>query len=155
VTLLAHAIVVPTSDPEETKRRDDRIEAIAMQVAIAFEEANGATVKDVHTPEFSQAVGLGDYPGFDLLSRYPGGTERVIEVKGRTSIGEILVSENEWSSACNHRSRYWFYVVYDCGSSSPTLLRIQDPFEQLLVKSQGGVKISSQEILLAAKENKG
>ena len=155
VTLLAHALIAPTTDPVEIKNRDDRIEAIAMQVAIAFEEANGAIVKDVHTPEYAHAFGFNDYPGFDLFSRYPDGSERAIEVKGRANTGEILVSENEWSSACNNRSRYWFYVVYDCGTPNPALLRIQNPFEQLLVRNQGGIKISSHEIILAARENKG
>jgi len=136
------------------KHRDEQIEAIAIQVAIAYEEANGAVVKDVHSPVLSYAIGLGDYPGFDLLSRYPDGIEYVIEVKGRANTGEIQVSENEWSSACNHRSHFWLYVVFDCGSSHPTLLRIQDPFKELLVQNQGGVKISSNEIIMAAKENK-
>lgn len=136
VTLLAHAIIVPTSDPEEMKRRDDRIEAIAMQVAIAFEEANGATVKDVHTPEFSHTVGLGDYPGFDLFSRYPDGSERAIEVKGKAQVGDIIISDNEWAAACNLRQKYWLYVVYDCATSSPNLLRVNDPWIRLVAKSR-------------------
>jgi superfamily II DNA or RNA helicase/DNA-binding XRE family transcriptional regulator len=136
VTLLAHAIIVPTSDPEEMKRRDDRIEAIAMQVAIAFEEANGATVKDVHTPEFSHTVGLGDYPGFDLFSRYPDGNERAIEVKGKAQVGDIIITDNEWAAACNLRQKYWLYVVYDCATSSPNLLRVNDPWIRLVAKSR-------------------
>ncbi len=97
VDFKAHALVVPSSDPEEMKRRDERIEAIAMQMAMAYEEAIGAVVKDVHTPELARTVGLNDYPGFDLFSRRPDGTEHAIEVKGRAREGGIEISENEWS----------------------------------------------------------
>ena len=98
ITFLAHALVVPSSDPEDVKQRDERIEAIAMQVAIAYEEADGGFVKDVHTPELARAAGLGDHPGFDLFSRRPDGSELAIEVKGRAQPGDIDISENEWST---------------------------------------------------------
>lgn len=137
VTLVAHALIVPTSDPEELKRRDDRIETAAMQVAIAYEEANGAVVKDVHTPELAHAAGLGDYPGFDLFSHAPDGSERAIEVKGRALAGDIQISENEWSSAYNHRHKYWLYVVYNCGTPHPELIHINDPWAKLLARANG------------------
>ncbi|MBW1953897.1 MAG: DUF3883 domain-containing protein, partial [Deltaproteobacteria bacterium] len=34
------------------------------------------------------------------------------------------ISENEWARACNLREDYWLYVVYDCASPNPRLLRI-------------------------------
>ncbi len=146
VTFLAHALVVPSSDPEEKQRRDDRIEAIAMQVAIAYEQASGAGVKDVHTPELARAAGLWDNPGFDLLSTFPVGEQRLIEVKGRARSGDVDISDNEWSAACNQRSKYWLYVVYDCASPRSVLVRIQDPFFKLLSKARGFI-LSEQEIL--------
>ena len=64
---------MPTDDPEDRKRFDAEVEAIAVKVAWAFEEAAGAVVKDVSKPHLARAAGLEDNPGFDLLSRHPGG----------------------------------------------------------------------------------
>lgn len=150
VTCLAHALVVPSTDPEDKKRHDREIEAIAVRVAIAYEQANGATVEDVSVPEKACAAGLTDYPGFDLLSHYPEEQQRAIEVKGRAGISNVEMTENEWVSACNLRDRYWLYVVFDCASSHPRLLRIQDPFGKLIVKTKTNVVIDSQSIFQTA-----
>ncbi|MBI4794721.1 MAG: DUF3883 domain-containing protein [Deltaproteobacteria bacterium] len=150
VTFLAHALVGPASDPEDQKRYDKAIEAAAVRVAWAYEESCGASVKDVSTPERARAAGLSERPGFDLLSRHTEGEERAIEVKGRARIGDIEVSENEWARACNLREGYWLYVVYDCATPCPRLLRVRDPFGKLLVKAKGGVVIEEQGIFAAA-----
>jgi hypothetical protein len=145
VDFKAHALVVPSSDPEEVKRRDERIEAIAMQVAIAYEEANGAVVKDVHTPELARSAGLNNNPGFDIISRRPDGSERAIEVKGRDQTGDIDISENEWGAACNLLDKYWLYIVYNCSSAHPDLGRINNPWAKLIAKARG-FTIKEQEI---------
>ncbi len=44
--MLAHALVVPTDDPDERQRHDAEVEAIAMRLARAHEEAAGAAVRD-------------------------------------------------------------------------------------------------------------
>src|SRR5262249_20914219 len=49
VTFLAHALVVPSSDPADREQSQARAEAVAMALAWAFEESEGAVVKDVHT----------------------------------------------------------------------------------------------------------
>lgn len=147
VTLLAHALVVPSSRPEDRKHRDDAIEAIAMQLAIAHEQASGATVRDVCKAHLARAAGFADYPGFDLYSKRPDGEERAIEVKGRAGVGEIELTENEWARACNERGRYWLYVAFDCASPTPRLIRVRDPFGGLLSRATGGVVISAEEIL--------
>ncbi len=79
-------------------------------------------------------AGLTDYPGFDLLSKYPEGKQLSIEVKGRAEIGNVELTENEWVAACNLRERYWLYVVFNCASPHPRLLRIQDPFLLIILK---------------------
>lgn len=150
VTLLAHALVVPAPVSKEMERYDAEIERIAVNVVRAHEEALGARVVDVSTAELAVAAGLSEYPGFDLLSHRPDGSKLCIEVKGRARIGEIELSENEWAKACNHRDGYWLYVVYDCATAYPRLLRVQDPFGKLLVKMIGGVRISETEIFGAA-----
>ena len=78
-------------------------------------------------PELARRAGLGDWPGFDLLSEGPAGGRRAIEVKGRAGTGDIELSENEWAKACNLRDGYWLYVVYDCATARPRLVRARDP----------------------------
>jgi hypothetical protein len=46
----------------------------------------------------------------------------------------VDVTDNEWARACNLREDYWLYVVYHCGTSTPQLVRVQDPFGSLLVR---------------------
>ncbi|MDF5714187.1 MAG: DUF3883 domain-containing protein [Rhizonema sp. NSF051] len=150
VTCIAHALVVPSTDPEDKKRQDKEIEAIAMRTARGDEESQGAIVKDISTPQLAREAGLTDYPGFDLLSRYPDGKQRSIEVKGRAGIGNVELTENEWVAACNLRERYWLYVVFNCATPHPRLLRIQDPFGKLIVKTKTSVVINAQEIFQAA-----
>lgn len=150
VTFLAHALVVPSTDPEDRKRHDAEVERIAMDLARAFEEAAGATVKDVSTPPLARAAGLTDNPGFDLLAIYPGGERRAIEVKGRAGTGDVEVSSNEWARAANLREGYWLYAVYDCATPAPRLVRVRDPFGTLLAKAKGSVLISVREVTDAA-----
>jgi hypothetical protein len=153
VTFLAHALVVPTADLEDRKRHDADVEARAVQVAWAVESAAGATVQDVSTPERALLAGLVLNPGFDLLAMRPGEGKRAIEVKGRAGEGDVELTENEWVQACNHRDRYWLYVVYDCATPRPRLLRVQDPFGKLVVKARGSVVIKQSEISKAAEHS--
>ncbi|MGE4096468.1 MAG: DUF3883 domain-containing protein, partial [Candidatus Binatia bacterium] len=95
----------------------------------------------------SSAKGVAVRPGVRFVEE-----ERSIEVKGRASVGDVELSENEWAKACNLRERYWLYVVYDCASPHPRLLRVQDPFAALLVRARGGVIINEAAIFQAAKE---
>lgn len=149
VAFLAHAIAVPSSRPEDRKHRDDAIEAIAVQYAIAHEQAQGALVKDVSKPHLALTAGLNEHPGFDLLSKRNTGETRAIEVKGRAGVGEIELTENEWARACNERAKYWLYVVFDCGTPAPRLTRVCDPFGRLLFRQKGGVVIDAQAVLEA------
>ena len=134
--IFAHALVLPTADTEERRRHDTQVEEIAMQIAQAHEEASGATVHDVSRPELARRAGLGDWPGFDLLSVAATGARRAIEVKGRAGTGDVELSENEWAKACNLRDGYWLYAVYDCATPRPRLVRVRDPFAKLLAKSR-------------------
>ncbi|MCG3190939.1 MAG: RNA polymerase-associated protein RapA [Thermoanaerobaculia bacterium] len=149
LTFLAHILVVPTVEPTDQKRYDAEVEAIAMRVARAHEEARGATVLDVSTALPARLAGLTDYPGFDLLSKHPEG-DRAIEVKGRAGVGDIELTGNEWAKACNLRERYWLYVVFECGGPSPRLLRIRDPFASLLATTKASFVIGPQQLHEAA-----
>jgi len=59
---------------------------------------------------------------------------------------------NEWAKASNMRDGYWLYVVYDCATPSPRLVRVQDPFGRLLAKSKGSVLIGVSQVLEASTE---
>lgn len=150
ITFLAHAIVVPSSDPVDIEEHEINVELVAMKHVWAFEEAAGSKVIDVHTPELARAAGLPDNPGFDLLSLRPSGEKRHIEVKGRAATGDIEVSANEWAKACNMRERYWLYAVYECATQAPRLARVQDPFGNLLAKAKGSFLIGPKQVTEAA-----
>ena len=154
VTPIAHALVLPTSDPAERRRHDANVEAIAMRLARAYEEAAAADVDDVSRPDRARRAGLTDWPGFDLLSVRPGGERRAIEVKGRAGAGGVELSENEWAKACTLRNGYWLYVVHDCATPRPRLARVRDPFARLLTKGRAlaAYSISAAEIRAAAEE---
>jgi hypothetical protein len=103
--------------------RDEDIERIAVETVIAFEKAQGRTVESVETQD----------RGFDLISRRPHPEDtatsvevRFIEVKGRSGIGEIALSSNEYKTAARLKHDYWLYVVYNCGSK-PEVHVIRDP----------------------------
>ena len=149
VEIIATALVQPSQDPEDIRARDTEVERIAMEVAIAHEAAQGADVRDVSSPEKARLAGLSDYPGFDLLSKRPN-DERGIEVKGCVGMGEIELTENEWARACNLRDKYWLYTVFDCGTASPRLFRVQDPFAKLIAKVRSSVVIGYGDIVRCA-----
>ncbi len=94
--------------------RDETIERIAMDAAIAFETARGWQVEDVSA----------DNKGFDLLSRRfaPGqpGTPidlRYIEVKGRAHVGLVSFSQHEYNTAYRLKQDYWLYTVFNCATT--------------------------------------
>ncbi len=139
VEFLVHALVVPAQDPKDVGRYDAGVEAIAVKIVTAYEESFGAEVKDVSRPDLARRAGLTDWPGFDLLSVRLPDNRRAIEVKGRAGTGGIELSENEWAKACNLRDEYWLYIVYDCATPRPRLVRVCDPFAKLLVRSRESV----------------
>jgi hypothetical protein len=146
VTFLAHALVIPSGDPEDRKRYDRDVEMEAVRQAWAYEEAHGAVVTDVSTAALALAAGLEEHPGYDLLSRRPDGEIRLIEVKGRAMIGDVELSENEWIKAHTHGDVYWLYAVYRCATPSPQLRLVQNPVKHKIGHPKGGWVIDAQEI---------
>lgn len=103
--------------------RDEEIERIAVQAAIAFEESRGCVVESVES----------ENRGFDLISRRPHPEDpqtamdvRFIEVKGRATIGEVPLSSNEYKTAERLKKDYWLYVVFNC-ATTPEVHLVQDP----------------------------
>lgn len=66
-----------------------------------------------------------------------------------SSFSDFELTENEWSRSCNLRDRYWLYVVYNCGTPNPRLVRVNDPFYKLIATAKGGVLIGEEEIFRA------
>ena len=54
------------------------------------------------------------------------GDVRFIEVKGRSTIGEIALTKNEYETASRLKIDFWLYVVFNC-DSTPELHSVQDP----------------------------
>ncbi len=102
---------------------DAEIERIAIKKVTEYEEARGWQVESVES----------ENRGFDLISRKPHpedshtATEvRFIEVKGRSAIGSVALTTNEYKTAARLKQDYWLYVVFNC-ASEPTVYLIQDP----------------------------
>jgi superfamily II DNA or RNA helicase len=103
---------------------DPEIERIAVNFAIAHEEAQGRVVESVEA----------DNRGFDLISRRPHPEDpqtaidvRFIEVKGRAHFGEIALTSNEYRTAQRLGKDYFLYVVLHCATQDPSLNIFQDP----------------------------
>jgi hypothetical protein len=103
--------------------RDDEIEKIAVRIATEHENARGWIVESVEA----------DNRGFDLISRLPHPEDpktsiahRFIEVKGRSGVGSIALSDNEYRTAHRLGIDYWLYAVFNC-ASAPKLEVVQNP----------------------------
>ncbi len=102
---------------------DAEIEQIAINAAIAYEESQGWQVESVES----------ENRGFDLISRKsnPDNTlstvaVKFIEVKGRSHVGQVALTTNEYRTAERLKQDYWLYVVFNC-ALQPEIHPIQDP----------------------------
>lgn len=124
---IGSAWILPHPDRETPEVRnmvsDPKIEKIAVETVIKHEEARGWRVQSVEA----------ENRGFDLISRKPHPEDpdtavevRFIEVKGRSQIGEIALTTNEFKTAERLKKDFWLYVVFNC-ATDPDLHMIQDP----------------------------
>jgi len=120
---VVYTISRPGEDEAQADLRFAAIEQIAVQAAIACEEARGCKVESVEI----------DTRGFDLISRLTVREiaqrtieTRFIEVKGRAAVGEIALTANEYKTAQRLGDDYWLYVVFNC-VSQPKVTLIQNP----------------------------
>lgn len=122
--VLGCAYVVPLSQVEYIQHygmsRDDEAELIAMKHAMDYEINNGWTPFDVS----------GNNEGFDIKSISPDDLKRYIEVKGRSTDGGVMLSENEMNRLSQLGDSAWLYIVINC-KSKPELFRIQNPGKNL------------------------
>ena len=138
------------TSPEMAAMVSDReIERIAVEAVIAYEEARGWLVVSVEK----------ENRGFDLISRKPHPEDpntaiavRFIEVKGRSRVGEVALTTNEYKTAERLKKDYWLYVVFNC-ASTPQVHPIQDPVQlgwEALVKIEH-YHVDAEKILEASK----
>jgi len=123
--LIGRAWVLP--HPEQTLTElgaNAKIEQIAIQTVIIYEEARGCQVESVEA----------ENRGYDLISLQPHPHDpntiaqtRRIEVKGRTGEGTVILSPNEYQMARKLGADYWLYVVFHCETDTPQLEIINDP----------------------------
>jgi len=102
---------------------DPEIERIAVQAVIKYEEARGWKAHSVEN----------ENRGFDLISRKPHPEDpqtaievRFIEVKGRSRVGGVALTANEYKTAERLKKDFWLYVVYNC-ASMPEIHVVKDP----------------------------
>jgi len=130
--ILTEAVVVPVpvataeGDAESPSkgvpvRRDDEVEAIAMDVSMRYERSRGWTPTDVSR----------DGEHYDIRSEGPGGEKRFIEVKGRARSGAIVLTGPEVDKLRQLGERAWLYVVTFCKGERPRLRVIQDPISKI------------------------
>lgn len=129
--VLTEAIVVPVpvaTNEEEKKpskgvpmRRDDEVEAIAMDVTMRYERSRGWIPVDVSKE--------GEH--YDVRSESPAGEKRFIEVKGRAQTGDIVLTGPEVDKLMQLGERAWLYIVTFCKKEQPRLRIIQDPISKL------------------------
>ena len=119
--VLAH----PEREAPEVKKMvsDPEIEKIAVETVIRHEKSRGWKVQSVEA----------ENRGFDLISRRPHPEDpntaievRFIEVKGRSHIGEVALTTNEFKTAERLKKDYWLYVVFNC-AKEPEVHVIKDP----------------------------
>jgi superfamily II DNA or RNA helicase len=111
---------LPIKPGETSPRRDEEIERIAMEVAMACERQAGRRPEDVSQENL----------GFDIRSWGQDGSIRYIEVKGRAGIGAVWLTPNEWQIAQRFAQGYWLYIVVNA-TTDPQLKRIEDPVHTL------------------------
>ena len=119
VNHLGRALVL--AHPERTgfarMIRDEEIELIAMHESMEYERKRGWIPEDVSAED----------RGFDILSKNPKtGEVRFVEAKGRSTVGEVILTENEFRTAERLKKDFWLYVVYNC-NTSPVVHLVQDP----------------------------
>jgi superfamily II DNA or RNA helicase len=152
---LGTAWVLPHPDREmpdiKNMVSDAEIEKIAVQKTIEYEESMGYMVQSVES----------ENRGFDLISRKPHPEDpltaidvKFIEVKGRSFIGEVALTSNEYKTAQRLKKDFYLYVVYNC-ATQPELHIIKDPAQLgwLPVVKVEQYQLKSEVIINASNKN--
>lgn len=115
------SVPTPPELPATKLRRRDDVEEAAVAHVRKWEEARGFSVESVEDENI----------GYDLVCRHPDGRIHFVEVKGKTTEHDVIITPNEVSVAERLGPDYWLYVVTDPMNANPKLSRVQDPFHKL------------------------
>lgn len=96
------------------------IELRAMELVRQYELSQGKEIEDVSMY----------YTGYDFKS-YEGDLFRAIEVKGKATSGNIILTANEWYKAQEYSDFYYLYIVENISTGKPRLKIIQNPFDKM------------------------
>ena len=130
--------VNPPNIQSDEMKRDVDSEKIAMEIVMEYERSQNRTPVDV-----SKEIG----PGFDIRSSDENGNVRLIEVKGRSLVGSVSLSYNEWFNAKALGDDYYLYVVWNTANNpEKTPKIIQNPTNVLSPKENVHFIISQKEI---------
>lgn len=99
--------VLPSQMVEEAMHRDEEIEKLGMEIVSRFERKAGREPEDVSKENL----------GFDIRSKSKDGKTRYIEVKARTDVGAVALTQNEWFKAQRLADDYYLYVVWNVRKS--------------------------------------
>ena len=103
-------------------KKNTEAEHAAIKFVTNWELANGAARVESREDD-GAGYDLESYDNQENLLRF-------IEVKGKTTDDDGILTPNEWSTAERLRGDYWLYVIEDA-LSTPQLHRIQDPYNKL------------------------
>lgn len=114
--------IISNKDKKDGKMHSsEEIEMIGMNYVMDYEEKEGRKAEDVSMENL----------GFDIRSNDDkNGETRYIEVKARSTIGEVALTKNEWFKAQRFGNKYYLYVVYNA-NSNPELHIIKNPAESI------------------------
>ncbi|MDO9538225.1 MAG: DUF3883 domain-containing protein, partial [Thermoplasmata archaeon] len=103
-------------------KRDSEVEKAAVEFVTKWELEHGAA-----TVKSRELDGVGyDLESYDVSHNLI----RFIEVKGKTTEHDGILTPNEWSAAERLGKDYWLYVVEN-PKTKPDLLRVRDPFNTI------------------------
>lgn len=123
------ARIVPEVDVTIEDEDEADAEKIAMEMTMQFERQQGWEPEDVSKQNL----------GFDVRSTSPDGLKRYIEVKGRSKVMHVSLTQNEWFKAKRFQQDYYLYAALNT-ANAPALYRIQNPAALLKPEEQVEVR---------------
>ena len=104
------------------KQKKKKIENKAMKLSEDYELKSNNLAIDISTNSL----------GYDIKSSNDDVT-KFIEVKGKSEIGDVLLTKNEWEKAKELENNYFIYIFTNLGDDnySPRFYRIQSPTNEI------------------------
>jgi hypothetical protein len=118
--------VKPIAHVDDAMKSDPEIEHRGMEVVMRYEKDAGRTPEDVSKENL----------GFDIRSKDSTGNFRYIEVKARSKVGSVALTQNEWFKAQRLGNDFYLYVVWNAANENASPRIIQNPALNLTVQER-------------------